>query len=74
LIPALRKIVIMGHQLLSDDCSKLRPTNAVSHNHRGSCATLNPTLANTTVPAMPRNHAFTSNLMFASSVQGEVDR
>jgi hypothetical protein len=57
----------MGHQLVSDDWSRFSPTNAVNHNHRGSCATLNPTLANTTVPAMARNHAFTSSFILASS-------
>lgn len=29
--PNMRRIVIAGHQLVKADCSRLAPTNAVSH-------------------------------------------
>src|SRR5574341_1024683 len=61
--PAFFKIAIIGHQPVTDDWSRLRPTNAVNHNHWGPYSTLNPTLASTTVPAIARSHAFMSKII-----------
>jgi hypothetical protein len=52
--PHLRRIVIIGHQLVKDDWNRFKPTKAVNHNQWALCQWARPRLTNMKKPAIPR--------------------